>query len=223
MMADIDIQKKEGPPILPIILGVLALVAVIAAFLLFRNGDDRADTMAGTMPYDTAGEQVGMAPAAGEMPMSVQTYRQQCGDTGQFPDEMGREHEYAADCMRQLADAIDDVVRRETVADQPLQQRLEGLKQRADAIREDPTATDHANRVRGAAMESSEIIEYIAQQRSAVGANLQQHAQQTRQAAEQIETATPLLEQRERTATFFSRAGDALEAMAQSRQAQPRS
>jgi hypothetical protein len=221
-MADIDIQKKEGPPILPIILGVLAIGAIIAAVLLFTgNDEDRTAAAPGTLPYDTAADTYD-ATGAQTMPMAVTTFRNQCGDGAQFRDEMGMEHQHEADCMRQLAESIDAVVSRETVADQPLQQRIDALKERADQITQDPAATDHANRVRGAALEASEIIQYIAQNRPAAGANLQQHAQQTRQAAEQIDAGTLLLEQRERTSTFFSRAGDALEAMAQTGQAQPR-
>jgi hypothetical protein len=221
-MADIDIQKKEGPPILPIVLGVLALVAIIAAVLLFTGNDDDVATIPpGTMPYDTVGETTGMTtPTAGAT--EVAAFRNQCGDASQFRDDMGVEHQHEADCMRQLAESIDAVIRRETVADQPLQQRVTALRQRAEQITQDPQGTDHANRVRGAADEAADIIEYMAREREAVGVNLQQHAQQTRQAASQIDPGTLLLQQRDRTAQFFARAADALDAMAQSRQAQPR-
>jgi len=218
-MANIDIERKSGPPVLPIVLGVLALL-VVAGLLwwLLGNGDTRDDAAPGAMTQDTAWE-AGPATTAA-VPQEVQTFRQQCGQPGQFRDEMALEHEYEADCMRQLADGIDAVIRRDQVADQPLQQRLQSLRQRADMITQDPQATDHADRVRGAAMEASEIIQYMAQNRDAVGANLQQHAQQTRQAAESIDTATPLLQQQERTSRFFATAADALEAMADSRRRQ---
>jgi len=211
-MADINIERKEGPPIVPILLGVLAVIAIIAALIWF-TGNDEPDTVAGTMPYDTAAAVTDPA----ETPQAVQAYRQQCGDAGQFRDEMGLEHEHEADCMRQLAASLDEVVRRDQVAGDPMQQRVQALRQRAEQITADPMATDHANRVRGAAMEAAEIIEYMAQQRDAVGANLQQHAQQTRQAAEQIDPATLLLEQRQRTSAFFARSADAVEALHQSR------
>lgn len=213
-MANIDIQKKDGPPIIPILLGVLAIGAVIAAVLLFTgNGDDSAATAPGALPYDTVAA-TGTTPPDAGLPPSVQAFREQCADAGQFRDEMGVAHEHEARCMRQLADGLDAVVRRETVADQPLQQRVEALKRRAEQITEDPQATDHANRVRGAADEAAQIIEYIAQNRAGAGANLQQQAQQTRQAASQIDAGTLLLEQRDRTSAFFARAADALEAMA---------
>jgi hypothetical protein len=51
VVADIDIQEKQGQPTwvwIAVIVGVLALIAVIWA--LMSNGDDRADTM---MPRDT--------------------------------------------------------------------------------------------------------------------------------------------------------------------------
>jgi hypothetical protein len=214
-MANIDIQKKEGPPILPILLGVLAVAAVIVAVWLFtRNDDDSTTAAPGTMPYDTMQTTMATPPADEATPAEVRAFRERCADASQFRDEMGVAHQHAADCMRQLADGIDAVVRRETVADQPLQQRLESLRQRAGQITEDPQATDHANRVRGAADEAARIIEYIAQNRSTAGANLQQHAQQTRAAADRIDSDTLLLEQRDRTSAFFSRAADALDAMA---------
>jgi hypothetical protein len=220
-MADINIQKKEGgPPILPILLGVLALGALIAAIIYFTgNGDDHTDTAPGALPYDTTAAAVATDDA---MPAGVRAYRDQCGEASQFRDEMAQEHEYSADCMRRLADGLDAVIQRETVADQPLQQRISALRDRANQITQDPQATDHANRVRGAADEAADIIEYMASTRETVGANLQQHAQQTRQAANQIDPGTVLLEQQERTSTFFTRAGEALEALAQSRQGQPR-
>jgi hypothetical protein len=51
VVANIDIQEKQGQPTwvwIAVIVGVLALIAVIWA--LMSNGDDRADTM---MPRDT--------------------------------------------------------------------------------------------------------------------------------------------------------------------------
>jgi hypothetical protein len=215
-MAKIDIQRKQGPPILPILLGILALVAVAAVIWWLMGSDGNGDVAPATLTQDTVMETPAGPTAAA--PQEVQAFRQQCGQAGQFRDQMAVEHEYAADCMRRLADGMDAVIRRDQVADQPLQQRLQSLRQRADQITQDPQATDHANRVRGAAMEASEIFEYMAQNRQAVGANLQQHAQQARQAAESIDTATPLLEQQERTSRFFAAAADALEALAQSRQ-----
>lgn len=220
-MARIDIERKQGPPILPIVLGVIALLVVAGViWWVTSNGDDFADgTPAAEQPY---AEPAPTGPAAtADVPQEVQTYRQQCGQPGQFQDQMGLDHEHEAGCMRQLADGIDAVIRRDQVADQPLDERLRSFRQRADQITADPQATDHANRVRAAADEAAEIIDYMAQRRDAVGANLQQHAQQTRQAAGNIDPATPLLEQRERTASFFASAGDALEAMARSRANQP--
>jgi hypothetical protein len=221
-MAKIDIERKEGTPILPILLGVLALVAVGAiVWWLMSNGDQRGDAAPGAVAQDTAWEAGPATTATAGAPQEVQAFRQQCGQAGQFRDQMALDHQHEADCMRQLADGIDAVIRRDEVAGQPMEQRVQALRQRADQIRQDPEAMDHANRVRGAAMEAAEIIEYMAREREAVGANLQQHAQQTRQAAQEIDTATPLLEQRERTSRFFATAADALEAMAQSRQGQP--
>jgi hypothetical protein len=214
-VANIDIQKKEGPPILPILLGLLAIGAVIAAVWLFTGNDD--DSMAaapGTLPYDTVESTTAITPTDDAVPAEVRAFRERCADGSQFREEMGVEHQHEADCMRQLATGIDAVVRRETVADQPLQQRVESLKRRADQITEDPQATDHADRVRNAADEAAQIIEYIAANRSTAGADMQRHAQQTRAAANQIDSGTLLLEQRERTSAFFSRAADALDAMA---------
>jgi hypothetical protein len=218
-MAQIDIERKSGPPILPIILGVLALAVVIGALLYFMgNGDRTDDTPPAAVVED---RDMTAAPATGS-PQEVQAFRQQCGDASQFRDEMALAHEHEADCMRQLADAMDAVIRRDQVAGQPLDQRVQALRQRADQIRQDPQATDHANRVRAAALEAAEIIGYMANERQAVGADLERHGQQTRQAANEIDPGTPLLQQQERTSRFFATAADALDAMAQSRQAQPR-
>jgi hypothetical protein len=223
-MADIDIERKQGPGALPIILGVLALLAVAGIiWWLMADRNGRGDAQPAAVTQDTVYDgTTGAGPGTAGAPQEVQSFRQQCGDAGAFRDQMALEHEHEADCMRQLADAIGAVIRRDQVADQPLEQRQQALRQRADQIRQDPQATDHANRVRAAADEAASIIEYMAQQRDAVGANLQQHAQQTRQAANNIDGGTPLLEQQDRTSRFFATAADALDAMSQSRQGQPR-
>jgi hypothetical protein len=212
-MAEIKVERKEGPPIVPILLGVLAVVAIIAALIWFTGNDEPDRVVSPTAPTDTPAAQATSA----ERPQEVAAYRQQCADAGAFRDEMGMEHEHEANCMRLLADGLDAVVRRDEVAGAPMEQRVRALRQRAEQITADPAATDHANRVRGAAMEAAEIIEYMAREREAVGVNLQQHAQQTRQAAEQIDPGTLLLEQRDRTSAFFTRAGDALDGLAASR------
>jgi hypothetical protein len=217
-MAEIHIQRNQGPPIVPILLGVLALVAVAAVIWWLMSRDGTGDATPAALTQDTVME--APAGAAAAAPQEVQAFREQCGQAGQFRDQMALEHEHVAGCMRQLAEGRDAVIRRDQVGDQPLQQRLQTFRQRADQITQDPQATDHANRVRGAAMEASEIIQYMAQNRQAAGANLQQHAQQTRQAAEAMDAATPLLEQQERTSRFFTAAADALEAMARSQQGQ---
>jgi hypothetical protein len=224
-MADINIQKKKGTPLWPILLAVLLIGGIIAAVLLMgRNDDDQFAGAPGATEQDagaTWGAGAGTAGqpgAAGAASAQLQQFRQQCGDTGQFRDQMGVEHQYEADCMRQLADGLDAVISRETVAGQPMQQRVEAFRQRASRITEDPQATEHANRVRGAAQEAAEIIEYVAQNRDAAGADLRQHAQQVREAANRIDAQTVLLQQRERTAAFFARSADALDALDRGRQ-----
>ena len=64
-MAEIPIQEKRGGSKLPLILGVLALLAVLAWWLTRDRADDtvRTDTAAATtVPADTVGG-TGIAPA----------------------------------------------------------------------------------------------------------------------------------------------------------------
>jgi hypothetical protein len=222
-MARIEIEKKSGPPVLPIVLGLLALVAIVAAVFMFTGNGDDTVAAPGTLPHDTAGDPWATGAAAGaDSPAEVRQFRQNCADQAQFRDDAGAEYEHEAECMRQLAGSLDAVTRQDMAADQPLQQRITALRDRADQINRDPQVTDHANRVRAAALEAVQIFRHVAAERDAPGADLEEHTQRVREAANQIEPGTALQEQRDRTAQFFSRAADALDALARSPQTQPR-
>jgi hypothetical protein len=65
-MADINIERKQGPNVIPWIIGLLVL-AVVAWFLLANRGDDRRDVQGGTVVDTVTAPGAGMtAPAPGD-------------------------------------------------------------------------------------------------------------------------------------------------------------
>ena len=207
-MAEIDIQKKKGTPVWAWILGLVALVVLIGViWAVMGSDDDRAETMAGQDTVTTVGDTATRVDwdrsdddAVGEY---VEFARQPAG--------MGQEHEYTENGLRHLTAALEQVVRADTVGQQPLEQRLDRVRDRADRITRDPESRQHANQVREAFTEAASMIEDIRDRRARNQPALDRHVEATREAAESIDEGSPLLEQRDTVHRFFRESGEALE------------
>jgi hypothetical protein len=216
-MAEIDIQKKEGTPVWAWIVGLIALLLVVGViWAVMGNDDDRTDTRVGQDTVSAVGDTAARADRA-QTNGAVAAYLEFSRRPAQVDAEMGREHEYSETGLRRLVAALDQVVRSDTIGQQPLEQRLDRVRERADRITRDPESLEHANWVREAFTEAASIIEDVRDQRATGDAALDGHVQATRAAAESINPGTPLLEQRDAVHRFFSESAEALDRLRGSR------
>ena len=111
--------------------------------------------------------------------------------------EPGQEHEFTANGLRHLAAAID---RRMMTAD-TAGARTGDLRELADAIQRDPTASTHSQRVREAFTTAATLISELPGQTA--GDTLAS-------AADAVDPNRPLLEQTDAVRGFFEAARDAL-------------
>jgi len=216
-MAEIDIQKKEGTPVWAWIVGLLALLLVVGViWAVMGTDDDRTDTRVGQDTVSAVGDTAARADRA-QTDGAVAAYLEFSRRPAQVDAEMGREHEYSETGLRRLVAALDQVVRSDTIGQQPLEQRLDRIRERADRITRDPESLEHANWMREAFTEAASIIENVRDQRATGDAALDGYVQATRAAAESINPGTPLLEQRAAVQRFFSESAEALDRLRGSR------
>ncbi len=209
-MADIDVERKEGTPIWPWIVGLLVLA--LLAWLLFSLLDrDEDPTAVGVMPVDTLAEGMPAAPVAGGPPAAgdvLQQYQQQC--TG-AEGEMGLDHQFVANCLRQLADAADTALSRPSGAGVEARGELEEVRRRAQELEQSPPdATNHAALASGAFTSAAALIERM---QSPAYPDLASQASEVRSAATGLQAQGDLLQQRDQVHAFFQEAGEALQAM----------
>lgn len=210
-MAEIDIQKKEGPSAWTWVLGIIALLALAGVvWALMGTDDDRDDTMVGPDTL-TAVEDTVAGTDRDPTDGAVAEYLEFGRQPAEAEAEMGREHEYTETGIQHLVAALDEVVRADTIGQQPLEERLDGVRERADRITQDPESPEHANQVREAFTEAASIIEDLRDRRAPGETALDQHVDATREAAESIDPGSLLLEQRESVRRFFRESGEALD------------
>ena len=205
-MAELHVQPKERS-MLPWLLAALVLLALLVWWFMARGDNDgdglamtdsaavTSDSAAGAMNYDSAG--------MGAMPAAVQQLDRFITDSSERA--AAAPHEYAASGLRQLADAIEAVARdRNTSLD--VQQRLSEVRQRAEEIQRDATASTHALKAREAFLLAANLIRDAhanSTVANAASTNLQQ-------AAEEIDANRPLLDQTSEVRQFFERSARSL-------------
>lgn len=216
-MADIDVERK-GPSIWPWIIGLIVLALLIWLLVELFGGGRDADPLEQPVATAPVGEDTAFGErGAGALPAEVQRYLAGCTEqTGAPEGEMGREHEFTVECLRQLRDGIEAVVRRDQIGETDVSQRLERY---GEAVREleesQPEATSHAQLTGRAARNGAEVLEAMGNARFSGEQRIQQAVSAASSAAGEVEAETALLEQREPVRTFFREAGQALRLMAQ--------
>ncbi len=203
-MAELHVQKKETS-IWPWILAAVVILALLLWYFAGRDNDNDLDVGMNNMTDSTL---VGTAPASGTEytaagtvdGVAVEQYMQFVN--ARASRSTGVAHEYTADGLRQLADALREVATAQA-AGVDVEARIDEIRQRADAMQQNPTATEHALQAREAFVMAASLM---GQMRSNTGAN--QDAVQ--EAAMAIEPSRNLLDQSEQIEQFFARAGDAL-------------
>jgi hypothetical protein len=213
-VADINVERKAGPPIWIWIVGLLLLGLIIWAIASMTGRDDR---QAVTVVDTTETAEMTTAPVqttGAAMPAAAQRFMNDCHlDQGTRTDDMGREHEYTANCMEELANSI-EAVAQQAAAGANVGGHVQTIRQNAQQIRESPaTSTQHANWTREAALAGASALESVHQAAPAGATQAQSHVAQTRQAAERIQATDAQLDQKSEIRSYFRSAGDALQAM----------
>lgn len=209
-MADIDVREKRAPGPWVWIIGLIVLALLLWA-LWALLGDRTADRAPVTEPVGGVPATAPARPGTDLSP-AVEQYREWVtrADTAQ----MGGQHQLTATGLRQLADALEAVIRRDTVGEVAIQPRLEELRRNAERLQQtDAGSTEHANFAREGFMSAVRVMEAAREHRYGEEPQLEQQISQARQAAEDVKRNTVLLEQRERVQAFFQRASDALTTM----------
>ncbi len=200
-MADIKLERRERNVWPWVLVGVLIL-ALLVWFLA-----DRGPRVA-EMDVD--------APPAAAFP----TEELPPGEAGSFAawvrdtdarKEAGREHEYTADGIRRLADAIGDATERDSVRGEPLDEQLDRMRAYADSVQSDQDAPNRARYTRSAFLLGTELLEDIDRVEHA---EVDVRISQTRQAAGMLDANVPLIDQIDRVERFFANAGDTVTRMA---------
>lgn len=210
-MAEIDIKKKD-PSVWPWVVLGLILLAIGAWYLFLRptplntpsavNSDSVAassDSQMGSGASESTG---------GAMPAAVMEFNRFA--EAQTSTATGPSHEYTADGIEKLADAIDAVVQKRAVSGVNVSQVLSEMRARADSLRSDPNSTAHARKTREAFLLASGLIMQIQ------GVNYPSLASSTTElndAALAVKVEPPLLEQTAEVNRFFSNAASTLNTM----------
>ncbi|MGH7477181.1 MAG: hypothetical protein ACRELD_12990 [Longimicrobiales bacterium] len=213
-MADMDIQQKRRS-IWPWVLGALAVVVAIWVVAdMVTTDDEFADTPPAATEFEPLDEDVtAVGPEVdAELPEAVRSFRERCaaGVSATTGDDA-----HTANCLRDLAAALEVVIERGSVRDEPLDQRIDELREQVGDITEDAQSTQHSQEVQQAIEETAHVIVQAVETRAATTDELRQEAERVREAAEQIDATEPVSEQRNETAEFFSRADRVLALLAQ--------
>ena len=199
-MAEIRIEEKKSGSILPWILGLLLLGLLIwGAAELFSDDDDMDDDDMVERVDETA---VPAAPVANDIDYGYRSSITSFMDyTADMKGEMGLDHEFSHAAITMLANATEAIAEGRNV---DLSDNTMRAKQLADEITRDPMATDHADKIRMAAINLTESLERI--DREAYNNAASSDLKMLRQQAQDINAKTLTLNQKEDVRTFFGTA-----------------
>ena len=211
-MAEINIERKERTTWPWLLLGLL-LVALLAWWLLSRNDDgdfatvqDTTGAVIDTADATSAGIREGAPGALSDFVAWTNENRAR--------QEADTTHAFTAEGIRHLADAIAEIVDRDTTGAMMLRQRADTIRGLADALQRNWQSTNHAEYARRAFMEATMALESLRDQRYP---NAATQVAQVRQAAEGVQANQTLLPQRQQVQQFFDRAAEALQTMGNTR------
>lgn len=211
-MAELHLERKERST-WPWLLAGALLLALVLWFVFGRAGDGE-DDVADVTPVteQPAGVPVAPAAGAGTMPEAVTEYLR-FAEVPRDTTAGGLAHEYTADGLQRLAAALGALVEQDTVSAVAVQPRLAEIRQRADAMRQNPQATTHARLASEGLVMAAALMTQIQQGKYPA---LEGEATELRDAAAAIRSDGQLLEQTAEVQRFFERAAAMLQRMATS-------
>ena len=211
-MAEIKIEKKK--PIWPWIILVLVILALLY-FLVFADDDDDNDDMDNT---ETEQIEEGTAWETDEDTTSWDT-QSTTSDTlsGQGvsgylayvsdKSKMGVDHQYTNNALISLMNAVQakaDEMNYDISAD------MQSVRQEAQKIQQDPTATSHANTIKSAGTKLADVLGKMQKEKYP---DLSNDVQEVKTAANNIKADVQTLDQKDQINKFFDEAADVLRKM----------
>lgn len=209
-MAEIKIEKKK--PIWPWIILALVILALLYFFVFADDNDDNLNETnteqveeetvwaddTDTTSWETTGNTGDTLTGQG-----VEGYLSYISDD----NRMGIDHEYTNNAIIQLMNAVQA---KANEMNYDISADMQSIRQDAQEIQQDPTATTHANKIKDAGTKLANVIERMQQEEYP---NLSNDAQEVKTAAQNIDTSTQTLQQRDQIKKFFDEAGDVLRKM----------
>jgi hypothetical protein len=184
---------------------VAAAVAVALIAWWLMAGAPRTDLADAPSPQSPAAEGAAMTPAAAEFVRFVAE--------GRTRAELGLDHLYAADGIRQLAAALEEMARGDAGALQTMLPQLDEMRGRADALQREPLAAEQAHHARGAFDAAAAAVDLM-QRRRGVQPDV---AEPVGAAARALSPEIALVDQAGRVQSFFEAAADAVVALGTAR------
>ena len=222
-MAQIRIEEKKGSSVLPWILGLLLLGLVAWGAFAFLDDEDNDGALldaeeteypAAEMATEITGQPDGTY-IDGDDEDVVVAYDTYAPAFTKFIDyttdiegEMGLDHEFSHNAITYLAEATESVA---NAYDVEITDNTERAKQLADDITRDPYATDHADKIRMAALNITETLERV--DKWAFDTRNTDALTQLRKEAQAINASTLTLNQKEDVRSFFTAARKVLAGM----------
>jgi len=225
-MAEIHIERKERTTWPWVLLG-LVLLALLLWWLFSRNNGTRVAAYDTASAYvDSAAGMVNPMPNGNASASTVAFLA--FNDTVQARGDMGIDHQYTASGIHTLATTLQNMAGNaggnmnagadanaansgQTGGNVPdLQTRVDSMNTLADAMQRESSSLKHANFAHQAFMIAADVMKDLQQSRFPNASN---DVQQVRQAANDVEAGTPLLDQRSQIRQFFDRAATAVRAM----------
>jgi hypothetical protein len=205
-MADIDVRRR-GLSFWPWILG-LALLALIVWLLASQWGrDDRAADFGDRPAAESALPGPEPAPAAVE-PAALEQFAQECAGTN-AARQAGADHDYAVNCLRQLAAALEETARQQDVGLGAVQAQTQEIRDHARQLEQlPPESLEHSNHARLGAMAAVAALRTLDQSPATPDAGEQ--IGRVERTAQAIVARQLLLDQTQDVERFFQQAHAAL-------------
>ncbi|MHA6280730.1 hypothetical protein ACXYMT_11165 [Salinimicrobium sp. CAU 1759] len=215
-MAEIKIEKKK--PIWPWIILVLVILAILY-FLVFADDDGDIDDVETEQVEETAWEEDDETTTWDEQTDTTgwETDGDTLSATGQGVsgylayiadnNKMGIDHEYTNNAIIHLMNAVQA---KANEMNYDISADMQSVRQDARQIEKDPMALTHADKIKAAGTKLANIMEKMQKKGYP---NLSSDVNEVKTAAQNINSTTPTLEQKDQIKKYFDEAGDLLRKM----------
>lgn len=214
-MAEIKVQKK-GPSAWLWILGLVAAAVVVMVLANTWNDHDpdaiATGPVAAVPPPDTAPTTGVREPA----PAAVAAFLAFTdGPAAAAGSPAGPAHEYAADGIRRLTQALRAVIEPRNDGRDAVRDQFAAFQAKADRIQADPQAMQHAEQVRDVFMSAADLMSAAQTDRWPQAAELREQIVEVRSAGGAMNAERPLLDQTAVVERFFDRAAVVVRTMSE--------